>query len=503
MTQPPSDPFAAVPDPNEPAATDAAPFAGAVGATTLPAAAPPRSRRTLFIVLGAVVTVFVVGAAAAGAVAYGFLSGGGTQPEDVVPGTALGMVRIDLDPPAGQKVALAQLVARAGLFGDDGEGGDPAVTPPAGEEQSPSELLSELLGAATDRDIDFARDVEPWIGQRAGLALMPPSDGGPLDTDDPQPLVALATDDEAAARASLERLFPAAEGYAVAVRDGFVLVGAQADVNASGPVLAENPAFTKAEEAIGDTVAFGYFDIDTTIEQAEAAGEDVADVRNALGTVPSPIGRRAVTFGVAVQPDGIDVSGHLYGVTEPAAVPGDPVAVGGNSVGLVVLRGLGPLVTQVAERSGAATDNGFDPAQLEAALGSVAQLETAPKPDGELAVRGSIVSDDLGATEEFWQGVGFFFGLDVTNDGSRVVIQPSADAASAEQVFGAATTDSPLLAALPDAATANVAMVADLAKAEAAGVDLEQDGPALGTVGLTLSTRTPGDAELRLIVRVE
>jgi hypothetical protein len=179
------------------------------------------------------------------------------------------------------------------------------------------------------------------------------------------------------------------------------------------------------------------------------------------------------------------------------------VAIGANSIGVAVLRGLGPLVTQVAERSGTAAENGFDPAQLEAALGSVAQLEAAPKPDGEVAVRASIVSDDLGATEEFWQGVGFFFGLDVSNDGSRVVIQPAADAASSEQVFGPATTDSPLLAVLPNAATANVAMVVDLEKAEAAGVDLQDDARSPGTIGLTVSTQTPGDAELRLVVRVE
>jgi hypothetical protein len=449
-------------------------------------------------VIGAVVTVFVVGAAAAGAVAYGFLSGGGTQPEDVVPGTALGMVRIDLDPAAGQKVALAQFIARAGLLSRD------AGDPPAAEgDRPPSELFAELLRETTGRDIDYARDIAPWIGQRAGVALMPPSEGGPAAAGDPQPLVALATTDGDAAKASLERLFPPVDGYAVAVRDGFVLVGAPADVAATGPVLADNPAFDKAEEAIGDTVAFGYFDIDTALEQAAAAGEDVTDVQSALGSVSSPIGRRAVTFGVSVQPNGLDLNGHLYGVTEAAAVSGGPVSVGSNSVGLVVLRGLGPLVTQIAERTGAAANSGFDPSGIEAALGSVAQLEAAPKPDGELAIRGSIVSDDLSATEDVWQGFGFFFGLAVSNDGTRVVIEPASDAGASATIFGAPTTESSLLTTLPGTSSANIAMTFDVARAQAAGVDLDARGATPGVVGLTVNTATTGDAALQVAFRLE
>lgn len=41
-----------------------------------------------------------------------FLGGGGAQPEDVLPANALGLVKLDLDPAARQKVAVYRLAER-------------------------------------------------------------------------------------------------------------------------------------------------------------------------------------------------------------------------------------------------------------------------------------------------------------------------------------------------------------------------------------------------------
>src|SRR4051794_25926984 len=56
--------------------------------------------------------VAVVGLAAGGWFAYSALSGGGTQPESVVPSTAAAYAELDLDPAAGQKIAAFRFLRR-------------------------------------------------------------------------------------------------------------------------------------------------------------------------------------------------------------------------------------------------------------------------------------------------------------------------------------------------------------------------------------------------------
>ena len=64
--------------------------------------APRRVSRRLVAVL---VVLALVAASVAGLMAYRKLSGGGTQPEAVVPARAAAYAEVDLDPPAAQKIA--------------------------------------------------------------------------------------------------------------------------------------------------------------------------------------------------------------------------------------------------------------------------------------------------------------------------------------------------------------------------------------------------------------
>ncbi len=78
---------------------------------TLPAE-PPAGRpawKRPAIVGGGVAAAVLIGA---GAFAFVQLSGGGPQPHDVLPDTAVAYARIDLDPSAGQKVAALRLIRK-------------------------------------------------------------------------------------------------------------------------------------------------------------------------------------------------------------------------------------------------------------------------------------------------------------------------------------------------------------------------------------------------------
>src|SRR5690606_8647097 len=111
---------------------------------------------------------------------------------------------------------------------------------------------------------DFARDVEPWLGSRLGIALLPPVQG----SKDGVPVVAVQVTDEEAARAGIAKLMKD-EKYGLAFRDGYAIVTEQqadADKYAEGPTLAENAAFTGDTDALGEQGVLSFW-----MNMAEAA----------------------------------------------------------------------------------------------------------------------------------------------------------------------------------------------------------------------------------------
>ena len=73
---------------------------------------PPASggRKRTGLLVGGVVTALVLGGA--GAFAFQTLSGGGSQPADVLPGDAYAYLRLDIDPSAGQKIAAVRFLGK-------------------------------------------------------------------------------------------------------------------------------------------------------------------------------------------------------------------------------------------------------------------------------------------------------------------------------------------------------------------------------------------------------
>jgi hypothetical protein len=138
----------------------------------------------------------VVGAAAlvlalVGGVTYamGALSGGGQQAAEALPGGALGLVSVDLDPPAGQKIDgfryLRKFPTLRGHVPLDGDAREVVF-----------DAFADELGWS---DVDFDTDVSPWLGKRLAAAVYPPAGEG----SDPVVVVALQVTDADTADAGL------------------------------------------------------------------------------------------------------------------------------------------------------------------------------------------------------------------------------------------------------------------------------------------------------------
>jgi Protein of unknown function (DUF3352) len=174
----------------------------------------PRRRRTRWV--AGISAVAVLAAAGAGYAAFSALSGGGSQPEDVLPAATIAFVKVDLDPSAGQKLELFKLLQRfpksAELTSADTDFGD--------------WLIRRLVESdATPDGIQFAKDIKPWLGQRFAVAAV---SGGSSATGKGSvtPLVVLQESDQDAATAALNKLAAASKpsplDYAFA--DGYVVV---------------------------------------------------------------------------------------------------------------------------------------------------------------------------------------------------------------------------------------------------------------------------------------
>ena len=287
---------------------------GAVPAADLPPeveplpSAPPRRRWT-----GRRVAVALVGAAAllvSGtglAVAVG-LSGGGTQPADVLPADALALLQVDFDPSAEQKLAAWHLARR---FDDVGV-------------RTQTSLKDDLVGGfvADATSLDYDDDLAPWIGDRAGLALLPDRTGDGL----PDVVVAVAVADREEAEDALPRVAAGAGGGLTSwafTDDGDYVVLAQEpgtadDAASAEDVLADDPRWADAVGALeGDQVATGWVDLGATWDALPGGVRDA--VSEGYGGELVPAGRYVA--GVHLDRAHLELTGRGFGLSLGPDVP--------------------------------------------------------------------------------------------------------------------------------------------------------------------------------------
>jgi len=139
----------------------------------------------------------VGGLAVAGGAAWAAMSflGTGAQPAEALPASTLGYVSVDLDPNGAQKIEAIRTLNKFPGFKDELD----LET----DDDLRRSLFDEIQGGEGCANLDYAEDIETWLGSRAALAVV---------DDTPTVAVVVQVSDAEAAEAGLEKLRNCAAG---------------------------------------------------------------------------------------------------------------------------------------------------------------------------------------------------------------------------------------------------------------------------------------------------
>ena len=200
--------------------------------------------------------------------------GAGADPAQAVPADATVYLEVVVEPEGDQREQVLALAGKV-LRTDD----------PSGRIR---ELAEQALDSSGD-DVSYEEDVKPWLGKRAGMYLTG------LEGDDPEFVVAIATDDADAAREMVEReseregdrkrsyegddYYVDAERQVAGVSGDMLLVASseaqfkRAVDAASGQALADSDRFKSALDRLpGDRMGAFYIDTRRFFEAAAESG---------------------------------------------------------------------------------------------------------------------------------------------------------------------------------------------------------------------------------------
>jgi hypothetical protein len=228
-----------------------------------------RVRKGIFVGGGVVgLAAVAVGAWAA----YGFFSTG-AQPAEALPATTLGYASIDLDPSGGQKIEALRTLNKFPAFKDE-----VGIT---GDGDLRKEIFGRIQDAAGCDGLDYADDIEPWLGDRAAFAAVDVGD------EDPDPVIVIQVKDAAKAEAGLDKIKSCGDANDVGWKvEGDWAVVAESDEIAAKVVaaaakasLADDEDFTKWTGEAGDPGV-------VTLYAAPAAGDYLAGHTDSMFGLP-------------------------------------------------------------------------------------------------------------------------------------------------------------------------------------------------------------------------
>src|SRR6476469_2534757 len=310
--RPPGDSTPTEPTPVETTAAPAGPGEPA------PSEIAPARRRRGPVVWGIVALAVV--ALALTAAAFGMkLVGGGPQPDTLVPSTALAYLRVDTDPSVGQKVSAVRFLQKVPQVKGAVDSGDPR-----------KRLVEALVERSGNKDLSYARDIEPWLGDRLAVAVLPPKSEGA----DPEPLLVVQVKDEAKARAGIAKLSAGdTDKPEVTVKEGYALLTsagngkAVTDAIARG-TLADSSTYAGDVAAVGDQgIASGWLDLAALAKYTDAVSGDKAPAGlSAFGGDLKGAGRAA--FALRFDADAVE----LVGVSRGATAVKKPVTTAGSTI---------------------------------------------------------------------------------------------------------------------------------------------------------------------------
>ncbi|WP_170970161.1 DUF3352 domain-containing protein [Nocardioides jishulii] len=314
----------------------------------------------------------VVGVAAltvGGFAATSFLSGGGAQPEDVLPANTLAFVKVDMDPAAGQKVNLYKLSKK---FED---------VEVSSEDSIKDDLLEPLFADSLD-GIDYDKDIKPWLGDRAALAAIPDGQDSVtpvmvVEFTDEEKMQAGLEKVEASAASDLETDPPSAEeidDVAWAVSGDYVVIAEDQkiadEVAGTEQVLAADADYQGDIEALGgDQIVTAWADVEATYDaMPEDVTADLLDLYDVDTDAADPIKFEptgSLVMGINAQSDHIEFVTKALdlstGIEQPASVPGTGLVneFPADTVAAVSVSGLGEAAVSLYDslaESGAVTD---------------------------------------------------------------------------------------------------------------------------------------------------
>ena len=234
----------------------------------------PRTRRTALIAGGALGAVAIAGAATWAAVSF---FGSGPDAAEALPSSTLAFASVNLDPSGEQKIeALATLKKFPGL--KDKLNFDTA-------DDVRKHIFEEIQKEGGCVGVDYAADIEPWLGDRMAIAAV---DAGETD---PSPVFVVQVTDQDKAKAGLEKLAQcdtSTEESGYAFEDGWAVVAetqAIADnvvAQTKDGVLADDDTYKQAIDEAGDSGIVSMY-------AAPAAGERLVGYIE-KGAAESPFG---------------------------------------------------------------------------------------------------------------------------------------------------------------------------------------------------------------------
>lgn len=274
-------------------------------------------RKTPWLLIGGgVAAAALIGGGVYAAMAMG---GGGDQPDSVLPGTAAAYVQVDLDPKAGQKVTAVRFF----------QGLEPEVKESIDRDWRAWVWEQLEKDGDVPSDIDYAEDVEPWLGDRAGVALLPTGEG-----EEPIAAIALQVKDGQAALDFLDGLdAEAKEDLAYYLESDYVVLTQKDTLEtvkaaAEAGTLDDNEMFASDMDDLGEA---GIVSVWADAEQLadidpSALDPDLAMTEEALDLPEQPevAGRMAGTLRFAE--DAIEfhgISRDVTGVATPGAGSAD------------------------------------------------------------------------------------------------------------------------------------------------------------------------------------
>lgn len=376
-----------------------------------------RRGRTL-AVIAAVIGIVALGTG--GVYAVQQLTDKGPQPESVLPSTTVAFVKVDLDPSASQKVDALRFLRSF-------PAADTRFGATADLRRIAFEALQERNGLGT---LDYAEDVEPWLGQRLGFGLVP----DPAAKEGSRPVVALSVTDPAVA----ERHLPAlANGLGVQCRvlEEFAVCTGGGTTAALDTVLAAT-----ARGSLADAATYRQDMDDLGEDGVVSFWSDSAKAAEAASTVGEVVGRPVPRLlaaaggsstSMALRFDGpnLELVGHVNGVATKRVAEGDARPIGGlpwNTLAAVSVAQAGPQLRASWPRTQAAIVEAMGTKEYTRGLAQVEKALGIAIPEDLAAGLGSRFTAAYGGSEP-----GKGPKVAVVGDGDPDVLRTVADRAVA------------------------------------------------------------------------